>query len=88
MVSATVSSIYQAMPKVIEGSLSVSTEIGTEYVPIDVVQRGEELNDFVQGEHIFDVSENLTNWLVYSGSRWMVFPCVTTAREFAEGVIG
>ena len=87
MISATVSSIYGAMPRVIEGGLAIHTELGTEYVPTDAVGRGDELNDFVRGEDIFDVNECRTNWLVYDGSRWLSFPCVTTAREYAEGVV-
>ena len=87
MVSATVAAIFGAMPRVIEGGLAIHTEVGTEYVPTDVVGRGDELNDFIQGEHIFDVIECQTNWLVYSGSRWLSFTCVSTAREYAEGLV-
>lgn len=87
MTSATVASIFKAMPRLIEGGLAVSTELGTEYVPTDAVSRDDELNDFVQGEDIFDVVECRTNWMVYNGSRWLSFPCVTTAREYAEGLI-
>jgi hypothetical protein len=75
------------MPRLIEGGLAVSTELGTEYVPTDAVSRDDELNDFVQGEDIFDVVECQTNWMVYNGSRWLSFSCVTTAREYAEGLI-
>lgn len=87
MTSATAASIFKAMPRLIEGGLAVSTELGTEYVPTDAVSRDDELNDFVQGEDIFDVVECQTNWMVYNGSRWLSFSCVTTAREYAEGLI-
>ena len=87
MITATASSIFGAMPRVIEGGVAIHTELGTEFVPIDAVSKGDELNDFVQGEDIFDVVECRTNWLVFDGSRWLSFTCNTTAREYAEGVV-
>jgi len=87
MVSATVAAIFGEMPRVIEGGLAIHTELGTEFVPTDAVSRNDILNDFVQGEDIFDVTECQTNWLVYNGGHWVSFPCVFTAREYAEGVV-
>ena len=89
MIAELIAEAYGKMTGPTEGVLLVETELGTECVPSSMVQSPLQLlDDFVIGENIFDVTESHKDWIVWNGVRWVRFSCVTTAREFADGVIG
>ena len=89
MIAEVVQDAYQRLRGAYQGVLLVETELGTECVPSHMVQSSEVLlDDFVIGDNIFDVVESHKDWVVWNGVQWMRFSCVTTAREYADGVIG
>jgi len=88
MICSSVVDMFERLPMIAGGCLAVSTEVGTEFVPLSVIDREVALNDFVIGNDIFDVEERVSDWIVWDGSAWVNFPSVTSARAFADGVIG